>query len=218
MARVSTCLLICHLWLHLRVGPQSILRSDFVDAVLAHGDALDEAVIHARDYGMYLYVGNRAFPVIRSYAAASYSLQTLYSFYLLRFDDVVVERPQFLYMRVAVAIHGQDLNRVLSTYDLLSHQAYTPATPTLYNAGTRSQYLASCFMYQPPVGTAVSIAQHAVSDLGAFWTSDGGVGMNIGTVPAREFVIPHISCTFLVWLMVYQRIQFQANVWSGPGP
>lgn len=114
----------------------------------------------------------------------------MYSFYLLRSGDVVVERPQFLYMRIAVAIHGRDLERVLSTYDLLSLQAYTPAAPTIYNAGVLTQHLASCFMYHPPIGTAVVITNHAVADLGAFWTSDGGVGMNVGAIPAREFVPP----------------------------
>ena len=119
----------------------------------------------------------------------SYSLQTMYSFYLMRSGDVVVERPQFLYMRVAVAIHGRDIDRVLSTYQLLSLQAYTPATPMICNAGVLSQHLVSSFMYHPPLGTAVVIANHSVADLGAFWTSDGGVGMNIGAVPASEFVL-----------------------------
>ena len=112
-------------------------------------------------------------------------MQALYRFYLLRLDGEVVERPQFLYMRIAVAIHGRDLDRVLSTYELLSQHAYTPANPTLYNAGTTSQYLASCYLYQPIVGSAMSVMQNSVSDLGALWASDGGVGMNIGTVPAR---------------------------------
>lgn len=117
--------------------------------------------------------------------AVSYSLQALYNFYLLRLDGEVIERPQFLYMRVAVAIHGRDIDRVLSTYELLSQHAYTPANSTLYNAGTTSQYLASCYLYQPIVGSAVSVMQASVSDLGALWASDGGVGMNIGSVPAR---------------------------------
>lgn len=117
--------------------------------------------------------------------SASYSLQTMHKYYLLRVDGIVVERPQFLYMRVAVAIHGQDLEHVLSTYELLSQHAYTPATPTLYNAGTTSQYLASCYLYHPLAGTAVSMMQNTVSDIGALWSSDGGVGLSVGSVPAR---------------------------------
>lgn len=134
--------------------------------------------------------------------STSYSLQTLYRLYLLRLDGIVVERPQFLYMRVAVAIHGRDLVRVLSTYELLSQHAYTPATPTLYNAGTTCQYLASCYLYQPPSGSAVSVMQESVADLGALWSSDGGVGMNIGAIPARMSVTLAVRVSTAVTLTV----------------
>lgn len=122
---------------------------------------------------------------IRLINCTSHSLHTLHRFYLLRVEGDVVERPQFLYMRVAVALHGRNLGRVLSTYELLSQHAYTAATPTLYNAGTTSQYLASCYIYQPPLGSAVSVMQHSVAALDDLWCSDGGVGMSLGTVPAR---------------------------------
>lgn len=118
----------------------------------------------------------------------SYSLQTLHKYYLLRQDGAVIERPQFLYMRVAVAIHGTDLARVLRTYDLLSSRAYMHATPVLYNAGTTTQYLASCFIYQPPVAATLSVMGRCVADLSSFWTVDGGVGTSLGAVPAREYV------------------------------
>ena len=106
--------------------------------------------------------------------------------YLLRFDGAVVERPQFLYMRVAVALHGRDLVRVLQTYELLSGHAYTHATPTLYNAGTATQYLASCFLYQPPVQATLAVVNQSVIDVSALWGVDGGVGLSLGGVPARE--------------------------------
>lgn len=115
----------------------------------------------------------------------------MHKLYLLRRDGVVVERPQFLFMRVAVAIHGIDLVRVLQTYELLSSRAYTHATPTLFNAGTNSQYLASCFLYQPPVVGPLAVLSRSVTELSALWTVDGGVGMSLGCVPAREFVSSH---------------------------
>ena len=112
----------------------------------------------------------------------------LHKYYLLRRDGAVIERPQFLYMRVAVALHGTDLARVLHTYDLLSNHAYTHATPTLYNAGTTSQYLASCFMYQPPAQGTIAVMGRCVTDISRLWSADGGVGMSLGAVPAREYV------------------------------
>lgn len=118
----------------------------------------------------------------------SYSLQTLHKTYLLRRAGAVIERPQFLYMRVAVALHGEDIRRVLQTYELLSSHAYTPATPTLYNAGTVSQYLASCFLYQPSPDGPVAVMGRSVVDVSAMWGVDGGVGMSLGVVPAQECV------------------------------
>ena len=117
--------------------------------------------------------------------------------YLLRRDGVVIERPQFLYMRVAVAIHGSNLALVLQTYEHLSTHAYTHATPTLFNAGTRSQYLASCFLYQPPVEGTLAVLNRSVVDLSALWTVDGGVGMSLGCVPARKFVVALAGPSFL---------------------
>ena len=108
--------------------------------------------------------------------------------YLLRVDGEVVERPQFLYMRVAVAIHGKNVSRVLETYHLLAEHAYTHATPTLFNAGTNSQHLASCFLYQPPAESTVSVMGRCATDVSALWHVDGGVGMSLGAVPAREYV------------------------------
>lgn len=114
--------------------------------------------------------------------------------YLLRVNGEVVERPQFLYMRVAVAIHGKNVARVLETYHLLAERAYTHATPTLYNAGTNNQYLASCFLYQPPTESTVSVMGRCVTDISALWYVDGGVGMSLGAVPAREYVVRLICC------------------------
>ena len=108
--------------------------------------------------------------------------------YLLRHSGAVVERPQFLYMRVAVALHGEDIPRVLQTYELLSCRAYTHSTPTLYNAGTVSQWMASCFLYQPAVDSPVAVMDQSVVDVSAMWRVDGGIGMSLGSVPAQEYV------------------------------
>ena len=48
----------------------------------------------------------------------------------------VVECPQHMLMRVAVGIHGEDIEAAIETYNLLSERYFTHATPTLFNAGT----------------------------------------------------------------------------------
>lgn len=51
-------------------------------------------------------------------------------------DKKIVERPQHMWMRVALGIHGEDIEAALESYDLMSRNYFTHATPTLYNAGT----------------------------------------------------------------------------------
>ena len=90
-----------------------------------------------------------------------------------------------MYMRTAIALHGSNIPRVIETYDALFKQLYTHASPTLFNAGTRSPYYASCFLTQPDVQSPRAILRSA-SDLDAFWMADGGVGISLGAVPCRR--------------------------------
>ena len=58
----------------------------------------------------------------------------------------VAERPQQMFMRVAVGIHKQDVDAAIETYDLMSQRYFTHATPTLFNSGTPRPQLSSCFL------------------------------------------------------------------------
>jgi ribonucleotide reductase alpha subunit len=60
----------------------------------------------------------------------------------------VVERPQHLLMRVAIGIHGADVDAAIETYDLMSKRYFTHATPTMFNAGTPKPQMSSCFLVQ----------------------------------------------------------------------
>ena len=64
----------------------------------------------------------------------------------MRVNKVVVERPQHMWLRVAIGIHFNDLDSVKETYDLMSQKYFTHATPTLYNAGTPRPQLSSCYL------------------------------------------------------------------------
>jgi ribonucleotide reductase alpha subunit len=87
----------------------------------------------------------------RDFLLDFFGFKTLEKSYLLRVrcnDNTtkVVESPQYLFLRVALGIHGSDLDRVKETYDLLSTKYFTHATPTLYNSGTRNPQMFSCFL------------------------------------------------------------------------
>ena len=77
----------------------------------------------------------------RDYLFGYFGIKTLQKGYL---NDG--ETPQYLFMRVALAIHGTDFDRVQETYDLMSQKYFTHATPTLFNAGTHRPQMSSCFL------------------------------------------------------------------------
>ncbi|KAI0715431.1 ribonucleotide reductase [Earliella scabrosa] len=144
------------------------LDPELVFVVREHGRELENAIVHARDFDF-------------QYS----SIQTLLHSYLLRVRDDIVERPQYMYMRTAITIHGGNIPAVLETYDALSKQLYTPASPVLFNAGTRYKNFASCFLYQPDCESLYSRLGSA-RDLDRFWVCDGGIGMSLGGVPCKR--------------------------------
>jgi len=77
----------------------------------------------------------------RDYLFGYFGIKTLQKGYLNE-----GETPQYLFMRVAVGIHGDDIPRVRETYDLMSQKYFTHATPTLFNAGTNNPQMSSCFL------------------------------------------------------------------------
>ena len=81
----------------------------------------------------------------RDYVIDYFGFKTLERAYLLKCDDEIVERPQHMWMRVAICIHGDCMEKVKETYDLMSQKYFTHATPTLFNAGTAVEQLSSCF-------------------------------------------------------------------------
>lgn len=97
--------------------------------LLQNKERLNSAIIYDRDYN-YDYFG----------------FKTLERAYLLSINKKVIERPQHMIMRVSLGIHGEDIDAALETYELMSTQFFTHATPTLYNAGTPRPQLSSCFL------------------------------------------------------------------------
>jgi ribonucleoside-diphosphate reductase alpha subunit len=128
----------------------------------------------------------------RDYLFDFFGFKTLEKGYLLRVNDETVERPQDLMMRVSIALHlerkprdrrrSRDdiLNDIFATYDWLSMQYYTHATPTLYNSGLPRQQLASCFL----LGVEDSIPGifKAISDCAMISKWSGGIGFHISDI------------------------------------
>ena len=123
----------------------------------------------------------------RDYLINFFGMKSLQRAYLLKVDGITVERPQYLFLRVALGIHGANFIKVKETYDSLSLKFYTHATPTLFNAGTKYAQMSSCFL----TGTEDSVEGifKTISDVALISKWAGGVGIHISDIRAKNSYI-----------------------------
>ena len=118
-----------------------------------------------------------------------FGYKTLERGYLLkRLDDRTWERPQHMWMRVAIQLHGSDLNRVQETYDALSQGYFIHATPTLFNSGTNHAQLSSCFLVHMQEDSIKGIYD-TLGECAQISKWAGGVGLSIHNIRARDSII-----------------------------
>ncbi|KYG80119.1 ribonucleoside-diphosphate reductase alpha chain [Roseivirga ehrenbergii] len=135
--------------------------------VKANAATLDSNIIYDRDFS-YDYFGYK----------------TLERSYLMKIDGKIVERPQHMLMRVAVGIHGEDIEKAIETYNLLSEKWFTHATPTLFNAGTPKPQLSSCFLLTMKDDSIDGIYD-TLKQTAKISQSAGGIGLSIHNVRAK---------------------------------
>lgn len=128
----------------------------------------------------------------RDYLIDYFGFKTLERAYLFRANNIILERPQHMWMRVAIGIHG-DLNcdnpdeqllLVKETYDLMSQKYFTHATPTLFNAGTPSQQLSSCYLIAMEDDSIEGI-YNTLKDCAQISKYSGGIGLHIHNIRAK---------------------------------
>ena len=119
----------------------------------------------------------------RDYLIDYFGFKTLERAYLLRINTVIVERPQHMWLRVAIAIHKEDIEKVKETYDLMSQKYFTHATPTLFNAGTPRPQLSSCYLIAMEKDSIQGI-YNTLTDCAKISKWAGGIGMHIHNVRA----------------------------------
>ena len=125
----------------------------------------------------------------RDYLFDYFGFKTLEKSYLLRDTSMkVVERPQHMWMRVALSLWSYDLDKAFETYDLLSEKFFTHATPTLFNAGTPRQQLSSCFLLSMSEDSIAGIYK-TLGDCAAISKFAGGIGLHISNIRARGSLI-----------------------------
>merc|ERR1712190_90503 len=113
-----------------------------------------------------------------------FGFKTLEKSYLLRVHGKIVERPQHMLMRVACGIHCGDAARAIQTYELMSRRKFTHATPTLFNAGTPTPQMSSCFLVMLKDDSIEGIYD-TLKSCALISKSAGGIGVAISNVRAK---------------------------------
>ncbi|MCJ8209704.1 ribonucleoside-diphosphate reductase subunit alpha [Mucilaginibacter sp. RS28] len=146
--------------------PMPLIADDVLEVINTNAELLDSSIIYDRDFG-FDYFG----------------FKTLEKSYLLKIDGKIAERPQHMYMRVAVGIHKQDIESVIKTYNLMSERWFTHATPTLFNAGTPKPQMSSCFLLSMKDDSIDGIYD-TLKQTAKISQSAGGIGLAIHNVRA----------------------------------
>ena len=157
--------------LHHYVNPkngvhQPMISKPVFDLVMKNADDLNSAIVYDRDFN-YQFFG----------------FKTLERSYLLRINGKVAERPQHMLMRVAVGIHGDDIERVIETYNFMSNKYFTHASPTLFNAGTPAPQMSSCFLIDMKEDSIEGIYD-TLKTCAMISKTAGGIGLNVHRIRA----------------------------------
>ena len=168
------------------------LDNRFLNFVIDNARELDAIVVESRDDN-FTYFG----------------MKTLQCSYLGRLVDeqrnyVVVETPQYMYLRVAAYLHYPDLNRIKRTYDDLSLWNYSHATPTLFNAGLKIPALSSCFKLS---------VEDTMSDIAEKWRVEalisknaGGIGKDFSSIRKSKIGSNGMSKGIVPWIKIDNEV------------
>ena len=101
----------------------------------------------------------------------------------MKINGEIVERPQHMWMRVSLGIHGDDLESAKQTYDLMSNKYFTHATPTLFNSGTPRPQMSSCYLLAMEKDSIEGI-YNTLKDCALISKWAGGIGLHMSNVRA----------------------------------
>jgi len=145
----------------------SLLSNKVYNLLKKHPRKIDSMIVDDRDFSFDFF-----------------GYKTLERSYLLKVNEEIVERPQYMYMRIALGIWGDNMDMVQRTYDLLSQGYFTHATPTLFNAGTKRNQLASCFLLSNK-GDSIEGLFDTLKDVAQISKWAGGIGLHVHDVRAK---------------------------------
>jgi len=150
-----------------------LISKDTWNVVEKNSDFLDNFVsLHSKNDFLFDYFG----------------FKTLERAYLMKINGVIQERPQYMWMRVSIGIHGENLKKACETFLLMSEKYFTHATPTLFNAGTPRPQLSSCYLISMEDDSLDGIF-NTLKECANISKWAGGIGLHIHNIRASGSLI-----------------------------
>lgn len=162
--------------LYNNINPQTdkhspLISKEVLEITKKYKNELDSCIIYDRDF-LFDYFG----------------IKTLEKSYLIKMNNIIKERPQQMFLRVAIGIWKNDIPKVIETYNLMSQKYFTHATPTLYNSGTTRPQLSSCFLLTMKEDS-ISGIYDTLKDASLISKYAGGIGLSIHNIRAKNSYI-----------------------------
>lgn len=145
----------------------SVISPEFFRIVEDNAEFLDKIVCKERDFE-FTYFG----------------MKTMMSNYLLKLNNKCAETPQFMFLRVAIEIHRDNMDDVLQTYELMTQKYFIHALPTLFNAGNVYNFLSSCFLVATKKDLIEGIYK-TLTETALILKAGGGIGLHVHDVRAE---------------------------------
>jgi len=175
----------------------SLLDDEWLKWIIENKDEINNTIDYSRDFN-FDYFGFKTLE--RSYLLKNQKTNNIY------------ERPQDVFMRVASFLNKGNIEKTKVTYDLLSTKAYTHASPTLFNAGTKRPQLSSCFLLNTNDSLeGITKTWDRVSQISK-WA--GGIGLHVSNIRAKGSIIRSTNGTssgIIPMLQVYNNIARYIN-------
>ena len=147
----------------------NIVNDEFIDTIVLYGkEKIDEVINHDNDYNFDYF-----------------AWKSLQEMYLLKLPNgKVVERPQHMYMRVAIWVTNS-FEEAVDYYNSLSNQLISPATPIMINSGTKVPQLASCVLHYNNSDSRQGLLD-TMNDISTYSSDAAGIGLSMSNIRSKE--------------------------------
>ena len=173
----------------------SIISEEFYNFVILNKDLINKTIDYQKDYNFDFF-----------------GFKTLEKSYLFKINNKVIERIQDMLMRVSLFLYLGNIEKGLECYKFMSNKNFIHATPTLFNAGTNSPQLLSCFLLA--VSDSIDSLFKVNSDCAKISKNSGGIGIDFDKIRCTNSYIRGTNCKsngIIPFLKVYNETARAVN-------